>query len=1086
MYSIREAVGTGSRITVAVPPYISKDHIRVYVDSIPEVNYEWVNDSTIALEAPNQAKVRVSRRTSPDERLTRYMNGEALPGEALEVDSKQAFFLAQEAYDLALSAGGTASGLPGTITIGGVEMTEEALLSVLQGKVSLALLDDTLKADVALISAGAQVPGSVAWLFAQEAASRESWAAQEQDTRVAGLVKEAQERASDMRKEAESRLALAGEMEAKVDALRSTTYALDADLRAGIATVENAMVEGDTALAERVTSLDASVKDENTKTLARIWEVTEALADRTEALTVQARKLSVAFKTTSGADSSAAITSLQQALANAQEALASQITALDAAYKTADTDLAAGITAVDSARATGDEALSERLNILDAAVQAADAALQATITEVSTARTDGDTALATRLDGMETSYKGADAELSNRAWELTEALVYKVESLLVTMRRMQASYKAADQTLQAAIYAADTARVNADAALAQQLTTVEATLTGQTTTLAAVQTDTTALATRVGTVEANYTLKVTAVRPDGKVVLGGIGVNASANNSSGQSEILLSADRLQFVDPNNPGGVPVPVLAAGIVNGAPTLVIPAARYGDQSVAGRVLVDGTVTANKIDSRGLTIRDGDGNIILGAGTGLDWSRVAGANRPADGATRNDFSKGVGAGELFNSHCTIEAPDGRPAGVRAMYGSALSNTVSYQDAAKTIVRLFSSTDASTGCAWDAFRVVPGTRYTVKIRVKSNVASASGLYFRIAELDTELTQGNTYVHNGTGEAGGQTFTRQAFLHENAAIGTEWGDITFTYTPTSTTRWASPFFLNWDGMGTSELHIAHVVVVSEATYGATLGVNVGGQINSSNVTTYIANAAITNAQFGGDLYSTNWGGYQGNTGWMLERGGNLIANSGTFRGDVKGGQFMTGAYTGYAWPAGGMGLGGSYLGPSGLLLGNAYDGKYFQVTSSGNMYAPGMKAENGVLTIDQANVINTVNIAGNAVTIPAGAFSAELIGPLGYQSWHIVQTVTVWSPGGVPFFVTGSMDATTAASGSTSSCLIGIGVNSGSPSIQIAGSGGVSVALTVYPPAGWSDLYLLAKPNGGVNSGRYTNRSLFAIGTKR
>lgn len=45
---------------------------------------------------------------------------------------------------------------------------------------------------------------------------------------------------------------------------------------------------------------------------------------------------------------------------------------------------------------------------------------------------------------------------------------------------------------------------------------------------------------------------------------------------------------------------------------------------------------TITADKINSNGLTIKDTLGNIILGAGTGLDWSQVSGASRPANNAT------------------------------------------------------------------------------------------------------------------------------------------------------------------------------------------------------------------------------------------------------------------------------------------------------------------------------------------------------------------------------------------------------------------------------------------------------------------
>ena len=50
--------------------------------------------------------------------------------------------------------------------------------------------------------------------------------------------------------------------------------------------------------------------------------------------------------------------------------------------------------------------------------------------------------------------------------------------------------------------------------------------------------------------------------------------------------------------------------------------------------------GTLTADQIDTRGLTIKDNLGNVIFGAGNNLDWSRLTGSGKPADNATRNVF--------------------------------------------------------------------------------------------------------------------------------------------------------------------------------------------------------------------------------------------------------------------------------------------------------------------------------------------------------------------------------------------------------------------------------------------------------------
>jgi len=117
---------------------------------------------------------------------------------------------------------------------------------------------------------------------------------------------------------------------------------------------------------------------------------------------------------------------------------------------------------------------------------------------------------------------------------------------------------------------------------------------------------------------------------------------------------------------------------------------------------------------------------------------------------------------------------------------------------------------------------------------------------------------------------------------------------------------------------------------------------------------------------------------YIGSSGIVGKKGGAVTfsldnAGNATFGGNVVGGQFTTGAYTGYAWPA--INNYGTYLGPSGLLIGNANNNKYLQVTHDGNIYAPGFSIVNGnatfggKLTAAAIDAVNTINIAGNAVT---------------------------------------------------------------------------------------------------------------------
>jgi hypothetical protein len=173
------------------------------------------------------------------------------------------------------------------------------------------------------------------------------------------------------------------------------------------------------------------------------------------------------------------------------------------------------------------------------------------------------------------------------------------------------------------------------------------------------------------------------------------------------------------------------------------------------------------------------------------------------------------------------------------------------------------------------------------------------------------------------------------------------------------------------NGDGTAELNN----VVVRGTVYATAGQIGGNTIDSTSI------------HSGTTGYGTGAGFYLGSDGrFSLSNKLTWDGTTLTVTGNVSGGQFTTGAYTGYAWPA--AGNYGTYLGPGGLLIGNANNGKYLQVTQDGNIYAPGLTIENGsatfsgalsaasgtfrgTLTADAVNAVNTLNIAGEAVTVP-------------------------------------------------------------------------------------------------------------------
>lgn len=181
----------------------------------------------------------------------------------------------------------------------------------------------------------------------------------------------------------------------------------------------------------------------------------------------------------------------------------------------------------------------------------------------------------------------------------------------------------------------------------------------------------------------------------------------------------------------------------------------------------------------------------------------------------ATYSDLTTLVaGNGDMIaNNLGLIAAPDGRPAGVRSSNGNITPTDISYLDKSLGHIRLYSAVDNTTCMAYPAFRIQPNTKYTLRSRVKSNVAASNGFTLFITEYDTDtLPDGVTHINNTSMAGEGNFFvsgTRPVTFASNVAITTTFISYEYTYTPTSTAKWASVHFLNGAGMGFNELHVA-------------------------------------------------------------------------------------------------------------------------------------------------------------------------------------------------------------------------------------------------------------------------------------
>ena len=501
---------------------------------------------------------------------------------------------------------------------------------------------------------------------------------------------------------------------------------------------------------------------------------------------------------------SSAVTAEESARQDADSATTQQLNVAVSQYQ----HNAASIFSEQTTRASADEAVAQQVSTVASSLGDAFAGIQSE----ATVRTVEDSALAQQINAV-VAQSGTTA-----AAVQSEATVRTVEDSALAQQIN--AVVAQSGTTAAAVQTETTVRANADSSNASLITSLTST-TGDN--AAAVQTEASARAAADDVIEAKYTVKVDV---GGHVA--GYGLIANANNGATVSEFGIRADQF-FLAPPTIAQNSAPASAARyvgmswvdtdnndlhrywsgtawvvdspslpfIVRTSPTTIngeaVPAGVYirdgfiqngtivnaqiGDAAIdnakidninadkinAGFIdaarIEAGSIDANMIDSRGLSIKDAAGNIILAAGSPLGLSNVSGLGTLA---TANDItmSSVTDAGTLATAN-DITMSSVTDAGTLATANNITMSSV---------------TDA-------------GTLATADDITMSSVTDAGGF----ATLDT--------------------------------------------------------------------------------------------ITAANVSTYIASAAIDNAQIGNTIQSNNFS--SGSAGWRIQKNGNAELNDATFRGTL-------------------------------------------------------------------------------------------------------------------------------------------------------------------------------------------------------
>lgn len=140
--------------------------------------------------------------------------------------------------------------------------------------------------------------------------------------------------------------------------------------------------------------------------------------------------------------------------------------------------------------------------------------------------------------GSASVYAGVWSEQSARA-EADLALANRVDTIT-------AQFENANNELIAVVRTESEARATADSAQAQQITTVQAQANDN---AAAVQTVAKSYADLNGQLSASYTVK-TQITKDGRTYMAGISLGVNGSGGDVESQILMSASRFAIIDPN--------------------------------------------------------------------------------------------------------------------------------------------------------------------------------------------------------------------------------------------------------------------------------------------------------------------------------------------------------------------------------------------------------------------------------------------------------------------------------------------------------------------------------------------------------
>lgn len=593
------------------------------------------------------------------------------------------------------------------------------------------------------------------------------------------------------------------------------------------------------------------------------------------------------------ANTTAQLAAVSEAIADGNAASASEISSIRAELeRQAQTDeiLRAGAQAIEaaiaeeaSARASAIEAVTVQITSATSRLGAAEAA----ITAEATTRATADAAQAQEIDSLSATIGATNAAILDEQTVRAAndlAIVSAVNTALAQITGVSASISQSGQNLIA----------NWSQAQATKWSQIESeVLTANGKTIrAALQQEATTRANADGSLGAQWTLKT-----DINGYISGFGFASTANNAAPTSEFIIRADKFAVVMPGYGQHVPFAIGPSGA----------------------------------EFTGLT----------------SWGNVTGSGRPENGATVGADSSNLRAGPGVNMVFNGDYTDGlagttvgwRSGGNQHILSRNLSGYIVQGEGTAYIVQPGSNgTAVFYAYIWNGqegqyFAVTPGQRYEVYAYLNTHRCIGTVIVLFHDAAGNQITGA---LGNEVGYAGNiNTISDMRLSHCFVVAPWNAAKALVTVRGYGVNSYDPYVFFSRVYFG-----MAHAGQTEVSPWSPGRGIS---QITPSNVTTYIADAALGNAQIGGDIWSTNWN-YAGGTGWLLDRSGNFYGNNIYARGDIE---------------------------------------------------ASSLKANTAM--------VNTLHINGNAVTVPV-TYTSSATMALAYNTWTTVGSAYINPEGAVVF----------------------------------------------------------------------------------